>query len=100
MMKRLEAAANKVRDSLIKNIGHYSTEKPIVKELDGTWKVIWEAGPFEWTMNDGYGLYEELVPFMEETGGAEPYEEEKFYDVPKGYEAEADNGCVLSIYAA
>jgi len=94
MASRLYKAAEKIVASLEKNIGEYSDEKPFVVENEDGVSVVWEAGPFDWTMNDGYGLFEELKSL----GMGGEYKERKLYSVPKGYHTEPYNGYSLALY--
>jgi len=94
MATRLYNAANKIVASLIKNIGEYSDEKPFVVENEDGVSVVWESGPSDWTMNDGYGLFEELASM----GMSGKYKERELYSVPKGYYAEPYNSYSLALY--
>lgn len=88
-MKEIEKIANNIKNQIIKNIGNYSSEPPVVLIKNGTYHVSWESGPFEWTLNDGYGLFEELT--------IGKYKEEKFFKVPAGYWAEPQNSYQLCV---
>ena len=96
MASRLVVAANKIVSSLIKEIGEYSNEMPFVDvdDVTGDVSVVWEQGPSDWTMNDGYGLFEELVSY----GMPGEYKERKLYNVPKGYAVEPHNSYSLAVY--
>ena len=93
-----QQAAEQIAADLEKSIGYYSDEKPEVLSIDGVTCVAWEAGPFDWTMNDGYGLFEELAPMLAEFGQAPEYKERQFFTVPDGFRAEPNNGYVLAVY--
>jgi len=94
-----QQAAQSIIDQLIKNIGYYSDEKPQLMTIDNQTCVVWEAGPCDWPLNDGYGLYEELRPMMEEFGKVEPYKERAFFEAPNGeFEIEPLNSYSLAIY--
>lgn len=94
MTTRLYKAAEKIVASLEKSVGDYSDEKPEIVENEDGVKVVWEAGPSDWTMNDGYGLFEELASY----GMGGTYEEKELYSVPKGYHTEPYNGYEIAVY--
>lgn len=94
MATRLYNAAKKIVASLEKNVEGYSDESPSIFENEDGVRIAWESGPYDWTMNDGYGLFEELA----EMGLPGEYKEKELYNVPKGYSVEPYNGYELALY--
>lgn len=98
MSKKLIKAAEEIKKSMISKIGYYDDNPEdrieIISNDDGVF-VAWESGPFEWTRNDGHTLSEELGMAVSEQYALEPY-----YSVPKGFEAEPENGIMLAVYSA
>lgn len=90
-MNRIENAAHKVAAQLEKL--HYTEDKPIVRKYENGFEVIWEAGPFEWTLGN-YGLFEELKSY----GMPGDYESGELFSVPKGYGYEPINSYSIAVY--
>ena len=94
-MKRLERAARKIEAEL-KKLSYGNENDIIVREgEDGnSWEVIWECGPYEWSLNDGYGLFEELKGY----GMPGDYEPQEFYSEIPGYDIQPINSYSVAVY--
>lgn len=94
MRMNVEKVAEKIVSEIMASVGYYSDDKPRIRLFADRAIVSWESGPFEWTMNDGYGEFEELKGY----GMPGEYKEKKYWTYePKGFWVEPLNGCELEI---
>ena len=96
---RLEKGAQNIVAQLTANT-HDIYDAPVIHvDADGV-SIHWDGAP-NWTMNDGYGEFEEYASEIESiTGQAPQYEEKNYWVDPKGIFAEPISYYSLGIFEA
>ena len=87
-------AAQNILKQINSAVGFYSDEKPTAIHHTDHSEIVWESGPFEWSTNDNYGLFEEL----KNLGMDGDYEYQPYWHCPKGFYVEAINSYSIAIY--
>lgn len=85
--------AKNIMKQIEKSIGFYSDQKPELIKKDDHYEIVWETGPYEWALNDKYGMIEEF-------GGEIAYDpnESSYFSDPKGIFSEPYNSYILCVY--
>lgn len=96
----LRGAAEQVAKNLVDRYGYYSSDKPVVRQIDNNmYSVSWN-GPTDWATNDTYGFHEEIAGDIAEFGGDTEYNADSYtpyYDEIPGFFMEPNTGYELHI---